>query len=155
MPKTKRRKSAPKRPAGAAQQAPTTDVRQVPTTDVRQAPTTDVRQVPTPDAPPAPAAVAAAAQSVAVVQLEPSLEVKDVEAAHAVLKAALERGPRVTVDVGRILAVDTAGIQLLLAFQIEAAKRSIVAEFCGASSALERALDVLGLRDQLHIAAPL
>ena len=139
MPKTKRRKAAPKRPAAVAQQAPTPDVRQAPTLD----------------APPAPAAVAVVAQSVVAVQLEPSLEVKDVEAAHIVLKAALERGPRVTVDVGRVLAVDTAGIQLLLAFQIEAARRRVVAEFCGASTALERALEVLGLRDQLRIAAPL
>ena len=140
MPKTKRRKAAPKQPAAVAQQAPTPDVRQA---------------APTLDAPPAPAAIAVVAQSAVAVQLEPSLEVKDVEAAHIVLKAALERGPRVTVDVGRVLAVDTAGIQLLLAFQVEAARRRVVAEFCGASAALERALEVLGLRDQLRIAAPL
>ncbi|MGO8857498.1 MAG: lipid asymmetry maintenance protein MlaB [Steroidobacteraceae bacterium] len=88
------------------------------------------------------------------VYLEPGLEIKDVEKVHEVLARTLARGRGVTVDVGRVVAVDTAGVQLLLAFQSEAVKRGMPTEFCGDSAALARALTVLGLGDKLHIALP-
>ena len=88
------------------------------------------------------------------VYLEPGLEIKDVERVHEVLARTLARGRGVTVDVGRVVAVDTAGVQLLLAFQSEAVKRGMPTEFCGDSAALARALTVLGLGDKLHIALP-
>jgi anti-anti-sigma regulatory factor len=88
------------------------------------------------------------------VYLEPGLEIKDVEKVHQVLARTLARGRGVTVDVGRVVAIDTAGVQLLLAFQSEAVKRGVPAEFCGDSAALARALTVLGLGDRLHIALP-
>jgi anti-anti-sigma regulatory factor len=86
------------------------------------------------------------------VYLEPGLEIKDVEKVHEVLAGTLARGRGVTVDVGRVVAVDTAGVQLLLAFQSEAVKLGMPAEFCGDSPALARALTVLGLGGKLHIA---
>ncbi len=88
------------------------------------------------------------------VYLEPGLEIKDVEKVHQVLAGTLTRGPGVTVDVGRVVAIDTAGVQLLLAFQSEAVKRGVRAEFCGDSPALARALTVLGLCGKLHVSPP-
>jgi ABC-type transporter Mla MlaB component len=85
--------------------------------------------------------------------LEPSLEIKDVEDVHKRLMARLARGAAVTVDVSRVGAVDTAGVQLLVAFQGEAVKRGVPVEFCGLSTALTHALTVLGLGATVRIAS--
>jgi anti-anti-sigma regulatory factor len=86
------------------------------------------------------------------VQLEPGLEIKDAEGVHRLLMAALGDGRAVTVDVGRVHAVDTAGAQLLLAFQGEASRRGVTIEFRGESARLTHTLAVLGLRDKFSFA---
>jgi anti-anti-sigma regulatory factor len=88
------------------------------------------------------------------VQLEPGLEIKDAESVHRLLLAALGDGRAVTVDVGRVHAVDTAGAQLLLAFQGEARRRGVIVEFSGESAPLTHTLAVLGLRDKFLFAVP-
>jgi anti-anti-sigma regulatory factor len=88
------------------------------------------------------------------VQLEPGLEIKDAEGVHRLLLAALGDGRTVTVDVGRVHAVDTAGAQLLLAFQGEAGRRGVTVEFRGESAPLIHTLAVLGLRDKFLFAVP-
>ena len=88
------------------------------------------------------------------VQLEPGLEIKDAEGVHRLLLAALGDGRTVTVDVGRVQAVDTAGAQLLLAFQGEAGRRGVTVEFRGESAPLTHTLAVLGLRDKFLFAVP-
>jgi anti-anti-sigma regulatory factor len=88
------------------------------------------------------------------VQLEPGLEIKDAEGVHRLLLAALGDGRAVTVDVGRVHAVDTAGAQLLLAFQGEASRRGVTIEFRGESAPLTHTLAVLGLRDKISFAVP-
>jgi anti-anti-sigma regulatory factor len=88
------------------------------------------------------------------VQLEPGLEIKDAEGVHRLLLAALGDGRAVTVDVGRVNAVDTAGAQLLLAFQGEASRRGMTVEFRGESAPLTHTLAVLGLRDKFLFAVP-
>jgi anti-anti-sigma regulatory factor len=88
------------------------------------------------------------------VQLEPGLEIKDAEGVHRLLLAALGDGRAVTVDVGRVHAVDTAGAQLLLAFQGEASRRGVTIEFRGESAPLTHTLAVLGLRDKFLFAVP-
>jgi anti-anti-sigma regulatory factor len=88
------------------------------------------------------------------VQLEPGLEIKDAEGVHRLLLAALGDGRAVTVDVGRVHAVDTAGAQLLLAFQGEASRRGVIVEFRGESAPLTHTLAVLGLRDKISFAVP-
>jgi anti-anti-sigma regulatory factor len=88
------------------------------------------------------------------VQLEPGLEIKDAEGVHRLLLAALDGGRTVTVDVGRVHAVDTAGAQLLLAFQGEASRRGVIVEFRGESAPLTHTLAVLGLRDKFSFAVP-
>jgi anti-anti-sigma regulatory factor len=88
------------------------------------------------------------------VQLEPGLEIKDAEGVHRLLLAALGDGRAVTVDVGRVHAVDTAGAQLLLAFQGEASRRGVTIEFRGESAPLTHTLAVLGLRDKFAFVVP-
>jgi anti-anti-sigma regulatory factor len=88
-----------------------------------------------------------------IIRLGPSLQIKDVEQAREVLMAALSAGARVAVDVGPIDAVDTAGVQLLLALPLEARKRGVAAEFQGESTALESALVALGLVGHWRAAA--
>jgi anti-anti-sigma regulatory factor len=88
------------------------------------------------------------------VQLEPGLEIKDAESVHRLLLAALGDGRAVTVDVGRVHAVDTAGAQLLLAFQGEASRRGVTVNFRGKSARLTHTLAVLGLRDKFPFAVP-
>ena len=88
------------------------------------------------------------------VQLEPGLEIKDAECVHRQLSAALVEGRAIAVDVGRVQAVDTAGAQLLLAFQGEASRRGVTIEFRGESAPLIHTLAVLGLRDKLSFAVP-
>jgi len=85
--------------------------------------------------------------------LEPSLEIEDVEDAHKRLMARLARGAAVTIDISRVAAVDTAGVQLLVAFQSEAVKRGVSVEFCGHSIALTHAFTVLGLAAAMPIAS--
>ena len=106
--------------------------------------------------PPAAPAVSAATDDHAsigiCVQLEPGLEIKDAEGVHRLLLAALGDGRAVTVDVGRVHAVDTAGAQLLLAFQGEASRRGVTVDFRGESAPLTHTLAVLGLRDKFLFA---
>lgn len=83
--------------------------------------------------------------------LEPGLEVKDVEQVRQGLLDALSRGSAITVDVSRVGAIDTAGIQLLLALQNEAANRGISLEICGESAPLTQAAMVLGMREKIRI----
>jgi anti-anti-sigma regulatory factor len=103
-------------------------------------------------------ALSAAAEDLAsigiCVQLEPGLEIKDAEGVHRLLLAALGDGRAVTVDVGRVHAVDTAGAQLLLAFQGEANRRGVAVDFRGESAPLTHTLAVLGLRDKFLFAGP-
>jgi ABC-type transporter Mla MlaB component len=99
-------------------------------------------------APPLDAATGLAAK----VYLESSLEIKDVEDAHRQLMALLARTSAVAVDVSRVGAVDTAGVQLLLAFQSEAVNRGVAVAFCGESAALKHALSALGLSDAFRMA---
>jgi anti-anti-sigma regulatory factor len=100
-----------------------------------------------------PAEVPAVSAGICV-QLEPGLEIKDAESVHRLLFAALGDGRAVTVDVGRVHAVDTAGAQLLLAFQGEASRRGVAIEFRGESALLTHTLAVLGLRHKFSFAVP-
>jgi anti-anti-sigma regulatory factor len=94
------------------------------------------------------------ASAVISVQLEPGLEIKDVEGVHRRLSTALSGGRSVTVDVGRVHAVDTAGAQLLLAFQGEARRRGVALEFRGESAPLNHTLAVLGLHGEFAFVVP-
>lgn len=97
---------------------------------------------------------AAPGVTAAKLRLESSLEIKDVEEVHRGLVAALAGGAALTVDISRVGAVDTAGVQLLMALQSEASRRGVSVRFCGESAALTHALSVLGLGAAIRIDGP-
>lgn len=78
-------------------------------------------------------------------QLDSSLQIKDVEAVHRLLAQALEGASPIKIDVSRVTAVDTAGIQLLLALKQEGSRRGITIQYCGESPELQHASTLLGL----------
>ena len=88
----------------------------------------------------------------ATLQLDANLEIKDVEDVHRRVLAAFAGVSTVRVDVSRIAAIDTAGIQLLLALQGEGVNQGAAIEFCGKSPAVSHALSVLGIPDALRLA---
>jgi anti-anti-sigma regulatory factor len=80
-------------------------------------------------------------------RLEPSLRIGEVEARRDLLLRQLEGGEPVRIDVSALQSVDTAGVQLLLAFRQEADRRGIQIDYCGESPDLINALNLLGLTD--------
>jgi anti-anti-sigma regulatory factor len=101
----------------------------------------------------APAPEGAAAPVPAILHLGAGLEIKDVETVHRQLAGMLDGGSPVTVDISHVAAMDTAGVQLLLAFQNEAAKRGLLVEYSGRSTAFTHALTAVGLGDAVRHAA--
>ena len=103
------------------------------------------------------AMVAASIPTVAadtLLHLGAGLEIKDVESVHKQLTSMLERGPSVTLDISHVAAMDTAGVQLLLAFQSEAATRGVAIDYSGRSNAFTHALTAVGLGDAVrHVAS--
>ena len=82
--------------------------------------------------------------------LSPGLEIRDVESARSRLLAALDGVSALQVDVSAVAAADTAGAQLLLSLQREAAARGIGIEFVGESPVLTTIVKQLGLGEALH-----
>jgi anti-anti-sigma regulatory factor len=78
---------------------------------------------------------------------EGSLQIQDVERARERLLGALAGDGAIVVDVGALLTVDTAGLQLLVAFRRDATRRGRTVEYTGLSAGLLQTLDLLGLRD--------
>jgi anti-anti-sigma regulatory factor len=102
----------------------------------------------------APAVVEApAAGTPANALIQSGIEIKDVEAVHKRLAAALDQAEPMQIDLSQIGSIDTAGVQLLLALRADAAARGVALEFAGESAALTQALALLGLRDSLRIGA--
>jgi anti-anti-sigma regulatory factor len=74
-----------------------------------------------------------------------ALEIRDVEADHRLLVEALAAGKPLSIDLKGVMAVDAAGVQLLLALKQEGMRRGLSVEFHGHSPAMARALTLLGL----------
>lgn len=85
----------------------------------------------------------------AVIKLGASLRIQDVAASHRVLERTLEEGTPVRIDLGELADVDTAGVQLLIAYGREAARRGIDVRWSGETPALLNALRLLGMNGLL------
>lgn len=68
---------------------------------------------------------------------------------HADLVEALGQDRPVQLDVSRLTQVDTAGVQLLVAFTLEAHNKGIRVEWHGSPEPLHQAAHGLGLADRL------
>jgi len=86
-----------------------------------------------------------------VIELGSSLVISDVEAYHATLLAALQKGSDLVVDGGDIQQIDGAGLQLLAAFALEAKRMCIVFKWQAASPVLCEGSEQLGLSDALQL----
>jgi ABC-type transporter Mla MlaB component len=73
------------------------------------------------------------------------LEIRDVEEVHRALLDSLNREGSLTIDVSKLTAIDTAGVQLLLAVRCEGVRRGLAVELCGVSGVLDRASSLLGV----------
>jgi anti-anti-sigma regulatory factor len=100
-------------------------------------------------------AVGSASPSVpdeSVLCLDATLTIQNIEQFAGLLRERLTKPGAVTIDLSRVANVDTAGIQVLLAFRNEAPSRGLALEFRGQTAALTQALGVLGLQGQLAAA---
>lgn len=79
-----------------------------------------------------------------------SLQIQDVEAMRERLRRLFDGLGPLCIDVGDLLAVDTAGVQLLVALRLDAARRGRELYFRGESPRLDQALDLLGLRGAVY-----
>ncbi len=79
-----------------------------------------------------------------------SLQIQDVEAMRERLRRLFDGTGPVCVDVGGLVTVDTAGVQLLVALRLDADRRGRELFFRGDSPRLDHALDLLGLRTTLY-----
>ena len=75
------------------------------------------------------------------------LENKHIEAVHRALKTLCAERTPVKIDISRIIAIDTVGVQLLLVLCQESADRVTPAKPVGYSAAVAKALTGLGLED--------
>jgi len=92
------------------------------------------------------------AAGASIMALPASMLIRDVAAVADVLRASLAAGV-LAVDASAVAAIDTAGIQLLLAAERSARERGIPARWLGASETLKAAASALGVADALSLEA--
>jgi ABC-type transporter Mla MlaB component len=92
-----------------------------------------------------------AASGATEVVLGDQLLVRDIANAKTRLREALDHGLPIRLHAGRLERVDTAALQLLLAFLREAETRGCAVEWGGDNAILASAIECLGLRDALRV----
>jgi ABC-type transporter Mla MlaB component len=85
--------------------------------------------------------------------LDANLSIQFVDTTHRQL-AAIWNGSEPAVDVSRVMAIDTAGIQLLLALVAEGARLGTALRVDGYSGAISNALGALGMQGMIPMAPP-
>ena len=80
-----------------------------------------------------------------VLALSGEVTMANATAIKDVLLGALASGPHLEVDLLNVTKLDTAGVQLLLLLQREAAERGVTLGFLGFSLSVEEVLDLLDL----------
>ena len=74
-----------------------------------------------------------------------SFDIHGIESSYRELRGLLASGLPVVIDVSQLHAIDTAGVQLLLAINQEAARRAVPLNLRGDSPVFSTAVDGLGL----------
>jgi anti-anti-sigma regulatory factor len=85
----------------------------------------------------------------AALELGTSLRIQDVEAGHRLLERTLKGPAPIRIDLSRLVDIDTAGVQLLIAYYREATRLGIDVHFMSEATALTEALRLLGLSGAL------
>lgn len=78
-------------------------------------------------------------------RFEPVLDISQARRLHAQLSEAMEPAIPIELDVGQVVRVDTAALQILTVFQRAARDRGIRLHWSGESRALQEADRLLGL----------
>jgi anti-anti-sigma regulatory factor len=114
-----------------------------------------IAAVPVPAAPvtQTPPAANAAAQRLGRVVLGTSCTIQEAEAvrAHLLAQAALP-GPY-EIDGGSVELVDTAGVQLIVAFALDCLEKGVAYKWTGRSATLDKAIELLGVTPLLEYPA--
>lgn len=79
--------------------------------------------------------------------------IRDAGQLQALLVAQLEQGMPVRLDAGQVERIDTAGLQLLVAFVRDRRKRARAVTWHRCSESLTRAASMLGLSADLELPA--
>lgn len=93
------------------------------------------------------AAVPAAAPVDNATYLQGSFDIHGVENSYRNFRGLLASGLPVVIDLSGLNSVDTCGVQLLLALQLEAQRRAVPLTLRAPSAAFDSALHRLGLSD--------
>jgi ABC-type transporter Mla MlaB component len=87
-----------------------------------------------------------ATQRTTTLRVGPSLRIQDVEVSYRMLQQSLNGVTSIGIDLSSLIDIDTAGVQLLIAYGREAARLGIDVQFFGETTAFIEALTLLGLR---------
>jgi len=98
-----------------------------------------------------PAAARAKAPRAAALRLAAECTVAEADALKAGLARLVDKTKAVTLDVGELQRIDTAGLQLLAAFVRDRRAAARAVEWRGRAPALDAAADLLGLRGMLQL----
>lgn len=90
-------------------------------------------------------------EAVTAVSFSPGLTIRNVTAKRSELSQALENKSGVQMDLSAVEVVDTAAMQLLLAFNLEAKKRGVPLHWQHPSEAVCAAGELLGLTNELEL----
>jgi len=85
------------------------------------------------------------------IQLEPLLTIAEAARVRALLEGALRGSQEALIDGGGVTTIDTAGIQLLVAFCREAECRGIPVRWVAVGKAIPRVASLLGLKGALGL----
>jgi len=100
-----------------------------------------------------PAATRAQGRQAAALTLAAECTVAEAESLKTGLTRLVEEVTPVTLDVGALQRIDTAGLQLLAAFVRDRRAAARAVEWRGRAPALDAAADLLGLRGMLELPA--
>lgn len=94
---------------------------------------------------PTPAMVNNQAKATSIITLMPEQTIRDVNALHATLMSGLRDADHIRIGAAALVQVDTAVLQLLCAFMLEARQRGVEVIWDPPSEALVSAARLLGV----------
>ena len=109
--------------------------------------------LPVPVTPSAPVVPAAAAARAGRVVLGTSCTIQEAGAVRAHLMAQCELPGPYEIDGASVELIDTAGIQLIVAFALDCLEKGVAYKWTGRSATLEKAIELLGVSPLLEYPA--
>ena len=85
------------------------------------------------------------------IELKPVMTIAEAQSLHEELQGYLDHGVNIELDANQVHMIDTAGLQLLLAFVRELKNQNRTLTWIGASPAFKETAALLGLTELLGI----